>query len=82
MATDKKSKHGDNYYLSLGISFGLLLGVGISISMDNWGLIGAGLAIGIAIGVALDAAKKDEKPKPEEPGDESPGGAPKPGINS
>ena len=80
MATDKKAKHGDNYYLSLGISFGLLLGVGISLVLDNWAFIGAGMAFGVAIGVALDVSTKNEKPEPDAEGSPD-GDGPVPGVD-
>ena len=51
-------KKGKNYYLILGIIFGLIGGVFFAVVAQNMAFVGIGLPIGIAVGVALDERNK------------------------
>lgn len=37
--------------VALGIALGLPFGVVLSLLLDNWGMIGVGMAVGVAFGV-------------------------------
>lgn len=72
----KKEIYPEGHFMGMGIAIGLVIfsGVGISLStsLDNPGLIGIGPAIGVAIGVAIgqameDKAKKEGKIRPLTP---------------
>jgi hypothetical protein len=47
-------------YLGLGVAFGLILGAGMGLALDNMAFMGAGLPIGVAIGLALDQRHKQD----------------------
>lgn len=49
-------------YMSLGVAWGLLLGVVISFALKNYAFLGTGMPIGIGVGYSVGASK-DEKAK-------------------
>lgn len=56
--------HYQNMWLALGMSaFGIPIGVALSASLDNSGLIGIGLPIGLAIGLAVGKSMDDKAKK-------------------
>jgi len=56
--------HYRNYWMTMGIAFGVPLGTVFSSSTGNYGLIGVGIPIGMAIGVAY-GTKLDKKAEKE-----------------
>jgi hypothetical protein len=36
--------------MALGVAFGLPIGVALSLALDNWGMLGVGIALGAAFG--------------------------------
>lgn len=73
---EEQKQYPEGHFLGVGIAIGMLIfsgvGVALSTSLDNPGLIGIGPAIGVAIGVAIgqameDKAKKEGKVRPLTP---------------
>lgn len=46
--------------IAMGIALGLPFGVVLSLILDNWGLIGVGLALGVAFGAIPVKGEGDE----------------------
>jgi uncharacterized oligopeptide transporter (OPT) family protein len=55
-----KEKYAEGHFIGLGIAFGLLFGLPLSLAIGNPGLIGIGLPIGLAIGIAVEEKYKKE----------------------
>ena len=47
-------------YIGLGVAFGIILGAGMGLALDNMAFMGAGLAIGVAIGAGLEQRHKQD----------------------
>jgi hypothetical protein len=64
VAEHLSKQHGlitEGYYMNIYVSMGLVIGIGVGVSLDNTGLgVAFGLCIGLAIGSMLDAKAKKE----------------------
>lgn len=56
----QNKKYPKGYFIAIGIGFGILFGIPLAISLDNFGFIGIGIPIGLAIGLALEEQYKKE----------------------
>lgn len=63
---DDQPKSDDNH-MAIGVALGVPVGVVLSLLLDNWAMIGVGIALGAAFG-AVPASAWSTKKK-DEPGD-------------
>ncbi|MDP9821088.1 hypothetical protein [Nocardioides massiliensis] len=69
MGDDNKSGDGfDMDRFTYGIIFGPLLGVTLALVLDNWAMLGVGVALGIGGGAAFAAAgSSSDSGEPDDP---------------
>jgi hypothetical protein len=53
---DGEDGRGDR--MALGVAIGTPLGVALSLVLDNWGMLGVGIALGIALGAMLSSQRR------------------------